>query len=59
MNDGEWGTWHEDRRYPSKDGTHLIVVPKRTNSEGRVFWKNERRRLLAANPLPGRLEKPA
>ncbi len=46
---GEWGTWVEDRRYPSKDGTRLIVVSKRTDSTGKVFWKNERRKLTPAD----------
>jgi hypothetical protein len=47
--DGSWGTWEEDRRYPSKDGTHLIVVSKRTDYTGRIHWKNERRALSRAN----------
>ncbi len=40
-----WGTWEEDRRYPSKDGEHVIVVSKRVNGDGKTFWKNERRAL--------------
>lgn len=26
-----WGTWEEDRRYPSKDGTHMVIVSKRVD----------------------------
>jgi hypothetical protein len=43
-----WGTWHEDRRYPAKDGEHEIIVWKRTQKYGdaeKVFWKNERRKV--------------
>jgi hypothetical protein len=57
-----WGTWEEERRYPSNDCTHLIVVSKPTNSEGRVFWKNERRPLSPADRAllrePRRLARP-
>jgi hypothetical protein len=41
-----WGTWEEDRRYVNADGTHLIVVSKRTQNYGgeeKTFWKTERR----------------
>ncbi len=40
-----WGTWEEDRRYPSKDGTHMIVVSKRVDGDGNTYRKNERKRL--------------
>lgn len=29
-----WGTWDEDRRYPAKDGEHMITVYKRTQRYG-------------------------
>jgi hypothetical protein len=37
--------WREDRRYPSKDGEHLITVYKRLDYDGKVKTKNTRRRL--------------
>jgi hypothetical protein len=45
-----WGRWEEDRRYPSEDGEHVIVVSKRTNGEGKTFWKNEPRALPRPTP---------
>jgi hypothetical protein len=43
--DRGWGAWEEDRRYPSKDATRLVVVLKRVDSTGKTYWKNERRPL--------------
>ena len=42
-----WGTSEEDRRYPSPDGEHMIVVSKRTKNSGepKTFWKTERRKI--------------
>jgi hypothetical protein len=37
--------WQEDRRYPSSDGEHVIVVSKRTDHTGRTYTKTERRKL--------------
>jgi hypothetical protein len=47
---GGWGVWQEDRRYASEDGSHLIVVSKRTDYTGRTFTKTERRKLPELGP---------
>ena len=49
---GDWGTWQEDRRYPSKDGTRMIIVSKRTDGAGKIHWKNEHRPLSRARTVP-------
>jgi hypothetical protein len=49
-----WGTGTEDRRYPSEDGEHMVVVYRRTQRYGdeeKTLWKNERQKLSKADRL--------
>jgi hypothetical protein len=43
-----WGTWEEDRRYLSRDRTHMIIVSKNSNhNEGCSRLKQTRQQPIA------------